>query len=155
MTQRLRPYKGYNKVRFFEKVVRQQERPVLPGGVPSKAELSYGAFSASTSSLSRCARNMPSEEVLWPLSFRRLLHLGWAADPLKRPSSAALSSCLMQLVIEQRYQEATLGNDDEKFAIPKAVLRQSLGSGSTISGLVSRLSLIGSSNTRRGSEFMS
>lgn len=153
MIQLLRPYKGYNKARFFEKVVRQEERPVLPGGIPSKEDLSYGASSAATSSSLRRAQNTPSNEVLWPLPFRRLLHLGWAANPLKRPSSAALSSCLMQLVIEQRYQEATLGNDDEKFAIPEAVLRQSSVGGSTISSLVSRLSLIGSS-TRRGAEFI-
>ena len=159
-----RPYKGYNKAKFFENVVKQQERPPLLGGDPAAAlEKRRGAKGAGKQRGGRNGGDGNNDgDVAWPKAFRRLLQLSWHVDPARRPSSAALSSCLMQLVIEQRYKEATLGNDDEQFEIPEvgrrnAPHRNGASFQGMASGIVSRLSemTIGSNASRRGSEVIS
>ena len=139
-----RPYKGYNKAQFFESVVRQHKRPPLPGGDPSEKgdETEQGD-------------NKKAEDA-WPRAFRTLLKLGWSSNINLRPSSSSVSSCLMQLIIEERYKEATFDNDEEQFEIPEigSARPPSNSLQGMASGLVSRLSDI-TTSSRRGIEEIS
>ena len=73
-----------------------------------------------------------------------------------RPSSSSVSSCLMQLIIEERYKEATFDNDEEQFEIPEIGSARPASNSiqGMASGLVSRLSEI-TTSTRRGMEQIS
>jgi len=120
-----RPYRGYNKSKFFERVVRNHERPPL---------------------------DHPDADE-WPGPFRTILRDGWAFDPEQRPSACGVSEGLLQLVVEQRYRDS-VSSEAEQFEIPPLFASTTAAGGLMgTSGLVSRLSEM-ALGSRRGSEAM-
>lgn len=82
-----RPYKGYNKNKFFDRVVRHRERPTL-----NHADAND-----------------------WPKTFKKLISDSWSNDASMRPSSASVSEELFEMTVQQRYLNSV--DKSEQFEI--------------------------------------